>query len=214
MSIEIDAKNEKLTAIFKAVGENHGFSQVSAQFAEFADFKVRWQRTFDWAEFFVSDYLEDAPAEIVRDLAEILFSKIGGDDKDFTQEFKDYVTSERIHSVHRTTYLQRNNAREVEDKRVQRIAKKYNVGADAVCLAVGDTSTVSVLMRTTIIPRRVFKNAPKKVLDFLVYRGLLLLSYGYMPTVDVGYEVACKLDGFPDAEEIKEYLDSVGVRYN
>ena len=53
--------DEILNEIFKKVGNDFGYD-VSAEFAAYRDFKIRWQRSYKWAEFQVSDYLKDAPA--------------------------------------------------------------------------------------------------------------------------------------------------------
>lgn len=44
-------------ATFQKVGNDFGFGNVTAEYAPFRDLKVRWQRTYDWASFQVSDYL-------------------------------------------------------------------------------------------------------------------------------------------------------------
>ena len=38
-------KNEMLAASFGAVGKEHGYDSVSAEFAEFKEFKVKWSAT-------------------------------------------------------------------------------------------------------------------------------------------------------------------------
>lgn len=202
-----------LKNIFEKVGQKYGYNSVNAEFTAFADFKCRWLRTLEWADFTISDYLVNAPAEILGDVAEVLFNKIAGGDREFSKEFKDFVTSEEIHGKWKDTFLLRKMAEEVEDERVQRVAKKYKVGADNITLAVGDTQCVSVLMRTIIIPRSIYKSAPKKVLDYLICRGLLLISNGYL-TPNTEFDVNEKLKNFPNAEEIKEYLGTHGVHLN
>lgn len=213
MVTKLDAKNEMLKNIFAEVGQKYGYNSVNAEFTAFADFKCRWQRTHEWADFTISDYLVNAPAEILGDLAEILFDKITGGEGEFPQEFKDFVTSEEIHGKWKDTFLLRKMAEEVEDERVQRVAKKYKVGADNITLAVGEQQCVSVLMRTIIIPKKIYKSAPKKVLDYLICRGLLLISNGYL-TPNTEFDVNEKLKNFPNAEEIKEYLGTHGVYLN
>ncbi len=41
---------EILNATFKKVGNDFGY-ETSAEYAVFRDLKVRWQRTYQWAEF-------------------------------------------------------------------------------------------------------------------------------------------------------------------
>ena len=58
--------NRELARIFAATGAKHGYDSIKAEFAAFNDFKVRWTRSFKWAEFEVSDYLMDAPEVIMK----------------------------------------------------------------------------------------------------------------------------------------------------
>lgn len=213
MVTQLDAKNEMLKNIFEEVGKKYGYDTVNAMFMAFADFKCRWQRSYSWADFTISDYLVNAPAEVLGDLAECLFSKFQGDDREFSKEFKDFVTSEEIYGKWKDTFLLRKMAEEVKDERVQKVAKKFKVGADNITLAIGGQQCVSVLMRAIIIPKSIYKKAPKKVLDFLIYRGLLLISNGYL-SPNTESNVNEKLKDFPNAEEIKEYLGTHGVYLN
>lgn len=72
--------------IFKEVGSEHGYDSVTAKFEEFSDFKVRWQRSYRWAEFKVSDYLKDAPDSVFRALADNIFDRIQGKDVSYPSE--------------------------------------------------------------------------------------------------------------------------------
>ena len=71
-----------LTEIFSAVGQRYGYEDVKAEFAPLKDFKVRWQRSYNWAIFTISDYLDRAPDAVLEDLAEVLFAKITGENRE------------------------------------------------------------------------------------------------------------------------------------
>jgi archaellum biogenesis protein FlaJ (TadC family) len=68
--------DEHLSEIFSAVGARYGYGDIRAEFAALKDFRVRWQRSYNWAVFTVSDYLDRAPDAVLENLAEVLFSKI------------------------------------------------------------------------------------------------------------------------------------------
>ena len=51
--------------IFSAVGARHGYNDVGAEFAALEDFKVRWQRSYNWIRFTVSDYLDRVPDDVL-----------------------------------------------------------------------------------------------------------------------------------------------------
>lgn len=52
--------------IFADVGAKYGYGDVGAEFAALEDFKIRWQRSYDWSRFTVSDYLGRAPERPMR----------------------------------------------------------------------------------------------------------------------------------------------------
>ncbi|MFA6803718.1 MAG: hypothetical protein WCR24_04400, partial [Candidatus Methanomethylophilaceae archaeon] len=59
---------------FRLVGKQYGYDNVDAEFVAFKEFKVKWQRSCGWADFQVSDYLVDAPREVIEGLARTLMS--------------------------------------------------------------------------------------------------------------------------------------------
>ena len=67
---------QKLTNSFSKVGKEYGYDCVTAEFSEFKEFKVKWTRSCGWAEFKISDYLKDAPVNVIEGLAETIFLRI------------------------------------------------------------------------------------------------------------------------------------------
>ncbi len=57
--------NQMLTAIFSVAGTRNGYDEVQAEFSPFRDFKVKWTRSYKWIAFEVSDYLSDAPENVI-----------------------------------------------------------------------------------------------------------------------------------------------------
>jgi hypothetical protein len=93
-------QEETLNRMFREVGKEYGYDNVDAEFVAFKDFKVKWQRSYKWAEFKVSDYMYDAPDAVLEGLARTLFSKISGSDpKPYSDEMCQWVTSDEfVHS--------------------------------------------------------------------------------------------------------------------
>jgi len=106
---EIKQQNNKnLADIFREEGQKHGFASVAAEFSPFREFKVRWQRTTEWADFQVSDYLDDASDEVLRDLAAVMFARIGGvSDQLYAPGTVAWLTSPAFREAHRPVYLRR-----------------------------------------------------------------------------------------------------------
>ena len=66
--------DSELTEVFTEVGSRYGYADVKAKFKALKDFKVQWQRSYKWAEFTVSDYMDRAPYDVLQNLADVLFS--------------------------------------------------------------------------------------------------------------------------------------------
>lgn len=99
--------NDILTESFGTVGKKYGYDNVTAEFVAIKDFKVKWQRTYKWADFKVSDYLLEAPRKVLDDLAETLFRKISGSEANYSTDLKEYVTSEKFLREKQPVYLRR-----------------------------------------------------------------------------------------------------------
>ncbi|MGE4577549.1 MAG: hypothetical protein AB7D42_03355 [Candidatus Methanomethylophilaceae archaeon] len=100
--------DEGLREMFRKVGKEHGYETVNAEFTSFKEFKVRWQRSYKWADFKVSDYMADAPLEVLEGLASTLFARIcGKGDPDFSEEMCKWVTSPDFSKYKQPIYLRR-----------------------------------------------------------------------------------------------------------
>ena len=101
--------DEQLEEIFKTVGNEYKFKEVHARFEPFKEMKVRWQRTYYWVSFQISDYLQNAPANVIESLAHYLFNGFGGERGD-DAVLKEWTSGElfRVHNI--DAYLKRHNA--------------------------------------------------------------------------------------------------------
>ena len=89
-------------------GARNGFTDVTAEFAAFKDFKLKWTRSFRWISFEMSDYQRNAPEHVIRSLAETVFAKIGGQDRvGNSEEVCEYLNSERFLSDNQDLFLER-----------------------------------------------------------------------------------------------------------
>ncbi|MDY0236661.1 MAG: hypothetical protein RBR71_11555 [Gudongella sp.] len=94
-------------AFEKAANDLAGFT-ATADFAPFRDLKVTWERTIDKAGFHVSDYLKDAPEDILEDLARTIIKRINGEeDMQYPKSLIDYLTSAEIREKNVDTYVSR-----------------------------------------------------------------------------------------------------------
>ena len=99
---------ESLKQSFGTTGKKFGYDKVGAEFVAYRDFKVRWTRSYRWADFQVSDYLMDAPTEVIDGLADTLFSKItGAESKPYTPEMTEWITSADFKKNKQPVYVRR-----------------------------------------------------------------------------------------------------------
>jgi hypothetical protein len=99
---------EMLNGSFAAVGYEYGYDSVTAEFEEFKEFKVKWRRSCGWAEFEVSDYLTDAPQNVMTGLAETIFSRISGKARErYPSDMMQWITSDDFVKNKQPLYLQR-----------------------------------------------------------------------------------------------------------
>ena len=72
----MECSNEMLTRAMATAGARNGFEDVTAEFSAFRDFKLKWTRSYKWISFEVSDYLRNAPENVIRSLAETVYARM------------------------------------------------------------------------------------------------------------------------------------------
>ena len=98
---------DELNLVFDETGKQFGYLTVRAEFAEMKEFKVKWQRGHDWIDLMIPDYLEDAPSEVLEDLAQTVFSKIAGKERGYGKVMRSFVKDRRFAENNRRKYLER-----------------------------------------------------------------------------------------------------------
>lgn len=97
-----------LKEIASNVATKYGYTDVSAEFTPFRDFKVKWTRALGWISFEVSDYLEGAPDDALESLFETVFERIKGDvTKEYGDTLVTYLTSEEFRNSNRDLFIDR-----------------------------------------------------------------------------------------------------------
>ena len=100
--------NERLKEIASNVATRYGYTDASAEFTPFKDFKVKWTRAFEWISFEISDYLEGAPDDALESLFETVFERIKGDvTKEYGDTLVTYLTSEEFRNSNRDLFIDR-----------------------------------------------------------------------------------------------------------
>ena len=186
----VDMANE----IFRNVGKEYGYENVSVDWTAFKMFKVQWQRSYNWIAFKVSDYVKDAPKNIMEDLADSLFAKIAGKDGQYSEDFQAWVLAPEFSQSKRGTFIKRgrflteNGEGEQKDlmESVDRLVQARFIPANHNIKVVWNkdtrsdmASTYSVLMRTVMVNHLLDDaDVPDYVLDYVVYHQYLRIKEG------------------------------------
>lgn len=186
---------ESLKASFKEVGKRYGYDTVDADFAAFKDFKVSWERSYRTASFHVSDYVIDAPREVIECIADSIFSKIMGmKNKPYTDEMKEWTLSQDFIKAKQPIYIRRNRnisasskglCKDLKDS-VSRLADmglirpKEQLELRWAREGAGNSAGYCSPVMNVIVISPLFDmdDVPDYVVDFVVYHEFLMLEEG------------------------------------
>ena len=214
---------EELNSTFEKVGNDFGFGNISAEFAPFRDLKVRWQRTYDWASFQVSDYLTEAPVKVIEGLAGAIFAKMRGEDREYPEEAVDWLTSHVFRACNQQTYIERSRTIAVPEDGDSRLKESYRRLVEEGLIGeiedlklywskaegsnkIGESSC---LMRTVILnPKLKEDDVPEDVLDYCLLNQLANIKVGF--TVDREHrteEISNIMGSCPEAVKAQNWLE-------
>ena len=217
---------EELNEIFERIGNDFGYRDVTAEYAPFRDMKIKWSRTYDWARFTVSDYLEEAPAEVIEDIVATLMNRMRGMDmKGYLPETEEWLTSDEFLYLNRDRYIERSRSIDPETENSVRLWESYRRLVDAGLVSgvrdlkmywskgdgVDRSGQSSCLMRTVIMNRRLMDpKVPTEVLDYCLLRQIanIAVPFGIMGP-ERRKEVIDLSDAYPGADTARRWLDQV-----
>jgi len=209
--------------IFREVGKEYGYENVDADFSAFREIKIKWQRSYGKAEFKISDYLNDAPEDVFRGVAETLFKKISGQDVNgYPQCMVDYLASEEFLTAKRPKYLARirnTNHQGGQHKSLTdsiervRALGLVNVPEDMQAIWINKTETrlcsCSTVFKLIMVSVTLDKeDVPDYVLDYLVYENVVKMAAGVGQSVSPA-RVAIAMSLFPHTEEARDFLETL-----
>ena len=228
---EVRTTEEILKDCFEEVGKKYGYDRVGAEFVAYRDFKVKWTRSYRWADFQVSDYLMNASEQVLTDLAETMFSRISGaEPKPYSPEMNGYITSNEFRDEKQQIYIRRsrNITRSPEGKEknltesLQRLKKLGLVEEDfnpyLTWTRAELQSTIgycSTLMNTVVISSAFdSKFVPDEALDYALYHECLIIRQG---RANFGLGEEFDLDAeekkFPDWQEMEGWIRRMGLHF-
>lgn len=188
------------------------------------DTKVKWMRDSRSVDFFVSDYLDRAPDQVLYELAETIFSRIRGQETRFGDASLRYLTDSSFSQSNRQDYFDRHpnytqtvigEYHDLNDS-VNRLRDLGLIRPDTSCVLTWDDTDgrravkVAVLMRTVAINKGLdAAGVPENVLDYCVYRGISALETSVYPGRDDD-RFRDMLDRYPMKREAERWLDQNG----
>ena len=222
---------ETLRESFGTIGKKYGFDKVGAEFVAYRDFKVKWTRSYKWADFQVSDYLMDAPSVVLDGLAETLFSRISGTEaKPYTPEMNDWITSSEFKSEKQPVYVRRsrNISRTPKGKnkdlteslnrlkRMGLVKKDINPYLTWTRAELQTTCGYCSTLMDTIVISSAFdtRTLPDMVLDYVLYHECLIIRNGWANFgLEDEFDICEEEKKFPDWEEAEGWIRRMGLHF-
>ena len=222
---------ETLRESFGTIGKKYGFDKVGAEFVAYRDFKVKWTRSYKWADFQVSDYLMDAPSVVLDGLAETLFSRISGAEaKPYTPEMNDWITSSEFKSEKQPVYIRRsrNISRSPKGKnkdlteslnrlkRMGLVKKDVNPYLTWTRAELQTTCGYCSTLMDTVVISSAFdtRTLPDMVLDYVLYHECLIIRNGWANFgMEDEFDICEEEKKFTDWEEAEGWIRRMGLHF-
>ncbi len=221
--------SEMLNRAMRNAGIRNGFDEIQAEFSAFRDFKLKWTRSYKWISFEVSDYLRNAPENVIQSLAETVFARIRGDDgAAYSKEVCDYLNSQQFLEENQGMYLKR--FRGISDSTkgesidlldsYRRLVERELVEYDPKLVIRWSNSEdrsrkvgrSSVLMRTIVMnPALDSGDVSEDALDYALYSQICHVNLGFGPTRENDTEkYEAMLTGFAERNLAETELRRLG----
>lgn len=195
-----NCSSEMLNRAMRNAGIRNGFEDITAEFAAFRDFKLKWTRSYKWISFEVSDYLRNAPEHVMESLAETIFAKIRGEDGvPYSEEVCDYLNSQEFLDENQKQYLGRFRGisetargenvdlldcyRRLVEKELVEYDPKLVIRWSNTEDRSRKTGRASVLMRTIVMNSALdSENISEEALDYALYSQICHVNLEFGPT--------------------------------
>ena len=225
-----NCNSEMLNRAMRNAGIRNGYEDITAEFSAFRDFKLKWTRSYKWISFEVSDYLRNAPQNVIESLAETIYAKIGGQDRtSYSEEVCEYLNSERFLRDNQDLFLKR-------FKGISQTPCGENVDLTEVYTRLVDRGLVkrdpslvirwgasnrtdcrighsSVLMKTIIVnPKLDTEDISENALDFALYTQICRVNLGFGNNREEDPErFETMLSAYPDRTQVMQELRRLQV---
>lgn len=220
--------NERLFDLIAPVASSAGHELRVAEFRKTKEFQASWKKHGAAIDFFLSDYLADAPDDVITDFTKSIMSAVSNKRPRYNKTYIEWVTSDAFVREKRKIYLKRSkNLTRDPTGRERDLISSLDRLLDAELLDANDISNsffswtshpnirkvgfCSPMMRVVGISSLLDDvSVPEYVLDYVVYHESLHLARGYRPGArahDTEFRRSEK--AYPDYEKAKKYLTEI-----
>ncbi len=226
----MECSNEMLNRAMRNAGIRNGYEDITAEFSAFRDFKLKWTRSYKWISFEVSDYLRNAPQNVIESLAETVFAKIRGQDRaGYSEEVCEYLSSERFLRDNQDLFLKRFRGisqtpcgenvdlaevyRRLVDrglvKRDPSLVIRWGASNRTDC-RIGHSS---ILMKTIIVnPKLDSEDISENALDFALYTQICHVNIGFNSSREGEAErFESMISKFPDRTNVEAEIGRMNL---
>ena len=216
--------NKTLAGIFREIGADYGFETVDAEFCAFEDVKVRWVRQAKTISFTVTDYLGDAPEEVIADIATRIMSRIRAEDcSPYSDATNQYFMSPEFMERNQPIYLERKSFlsesskgkhRDIQDSYERLMSAGLVDEIDGLVLRWTDreleseNGVSSLLMKVALVPSYLdSEEISDEVFDYNLYRLLVNISVGFDIEPENRREIVDDMiSSYPGASEFDQII--------
>ncbi len=226
-------RDSRLLAVAAPVFQARGYVLTEAHFTAFKEMNFRWGIKGNEVVYKVSDYLDDAPDEVLEEFVKSSLTYIFGGRHVWSQRYRDYCSSDDFILRKRPVYYKRarrlirtdvGTYRNIFDA-VQRLLDRGLLtlkDIDNTLFTWTEDPTFTRLgfctqMFRIVVISRVFDNpdVPEELFDFVVYHECMHLRQGYRPFDRNPHDAAFKasMHLYPDWRELDKRLKDIPKIY-
>ncbi|MBE6528529.1 MAG: hypothetical protein E7Z64_05130 [Thermoplasmata archaeon] len=217
--------------IFAEAGERFGYRHVDATFVKCSELKIKWTRQNRTVEFWVTDYLKDAPEEVLSSLANTIFSRLHEDaDTPYDDSVIAYLESEDFIRENQPVYVSRLGCASASPvgmyKDLRRSVKSLvseeliegipdNLYYGWLPVGLGDCAGhASGLMRSIVINTRLDRaEVDDEILDFCMYMQIVKMQQGSLLEGPrrMNSEYLKRVEEYPGSERLLSEIGKLGL---
>ena len=185
------------------------------------------QRSYDWASFQVSDYLAEAPIEVIEGIIKTIMSRIRGEELDYPEETVEWLTSHEFRAANQKAYLERSRMIALPIDGDDRLQESYGRLVDEGLIeeiedlklywskAEGSSKMgeSSCLMRVAIMnPKLRGDDVPDEILDYCLLKQLANVKVGFaLDRERRTEEISNIMEACPEAIKAQNWLEANSI---